>query len=82
MALPFQTIQSLDHHGPEGMMGGLLEIMFQRKMTVGDLVKILEKIERPDVLEILFEAGLQDHTAHDNETGMMQKFECFVYRAG
>ena len=53
-------------------MDGVLAIMFQRKMTVGDLVQLLVKIKRPDVVEILIKAGLPKNSvhAHEDETGM------------
>ncbi|KAJ7370418.1 hypothetical protein OS493_032308 [Desmophyllum pertusum] len=40
------------------MMDGVLDIMFQRKTTVQNLADMLEKIQRPDIIEILIKAGL------------------------
>lgn len=67
MMLTYQTVQNLDHHSPGGMMDGVLAIMFQRKMTVGDLVQLLVKIKRPDVVEILIKAGLPKNSVHAHE---------------
>lgn len=60
LSLSYPTLQSLDHHGNGGMMDGVLEIMFQKKMTVQDLADIMEKIQRPDIIEILVKAGLPE----------------------
>ncbi|XP_078376574.1 uncharacterized protein LOC144659920 isoform X2 [Oculina patagonica] len=60
LSLSFPTIQSLDYHGDGGMMDGVMEIMFQKKMTVQDLADIMEKIQRPDIIEILVKAGLPE----------------------
>ena len=72
MGLNVPHIRSLDHHGPDGMMSGVLDIMLHKKMTVGDLVKILHNIERLDVIEVFTKAGFQDTFVHENETGMVQ----------
>ena len=73
LSLSFQTVQSLDHHAPGGMMEGVLQIMFQRKMTVRDLANMLEKIQRPDIIEILVKAGLPDNNIRREKTnGMVQ----------
>lgn len=64
MSLSFQTVQSLDHYGAGGMMNGVLEIMFQRAITVRHLVDMLRKIQRPDIIEILITAGLQESDKH------------------
>ena len=68
LSLSFQTVQSLDHHGSGGMMEGLLQIMFQKKMTVRDLANMMEKIQRPDVVEILVKAGLPENNSWQNKT--------------
>jgi len=73
LSLSYQAVQSLDHHGPGGMMEGVLKIMSQRKMTVRDLANILEKIQRPDVVEILVKAGLPENDIREDKTnGMVQ----------
>lgn len=59
MLITFEAIRSLDHHGPDGMMSGVLDIMFHRKVTVGLFVQMLQRIQRPDVIDILVKAGLQ-----------------------
>lgn len=68
LSLSYQAVQSLDHHGPGGMMEGVLKIMSQRKMTVRDLANILEKIQRPDVVEILVKAGLPENDIWEDKT--------------
>lgn len=73
LSLSFQTVQSLDHHALGGMMEGMLQIMFQRKMTVQDFANMMEKIQRPDIVEILVKAGLpENNIAQENENGMVQ----------
>lgn len=64
MSLSFQTVQSLDYYGADGMMNGVLEIMFQRAKTVRHLVDMLRNIQRPDVIAILVKAGLQEGDVH------------------
>ena len=72
LSLSFQTVQSLDHYGPGGMMNGVLEIMFQKQMTVRHLVNMLKRIERPDIMEILIKAGLQENSVRQgNVNGMV-----------
>jgi len=71
LLLSYQTVQSLDYHGPGGMMAGVLEIMFHRKVTVGKFKQLLEKMERLDVIEILIKAGFPANTICENETGMV-----------
>ena len=61
---------NLDPHGPYGMMGGVLRIMFHRKVTVGDFVQMLRNIKRPDVIEIFTKAGYKDDGIGDVQTGM------------
>lgn len=68
LSLSFQTVQSLDHHAPGGMMEGVLQIMFQRKMTVRDLANMLEEIQRPDIVEILVKAGLPENNIRVEKT--------------
>jgi len=68
LLLSYQTVQSLDYHGPGGMMAGVLEIMFHRKVTVGKFKQLLEKMERLDVIEILIKAGFPANTICENET--------------
>ena len=43
MLLPYKTVMSLDHHSSEGMMRGILQIMFEKKFTAGDFVDLLQK---------------------------------------
>lgn len=73
LLLSFQTVQSLDHHAPGGMMEGVLQIMFQRKMTVRDLANMLEEIQRPDIVEILVKAGLPENNIRQEKTNGMLK---------
>lgn len=42
--LSFQIVQSLDYYVLGGMMEGVFQIMFQRKMIVQDFVNMMEKI--------------------------------------
>lgn len=73
LSLNFQTVQSLDHHCRGGMMDGVLDIMFQRKTTVQNLADMLEKIQRPDIIEILIKAGLpKSNVQCGNTNGMLQ----------
>ena len=69
MLLPYKTVMSLDHHSSEGMMRGILEIMFEKKFTAGDFVDLLQKIQRPDVIEILIEAGFPRNSIREKENG-------------
>ena len=76
LSLSFQTVQSLDHHAPGGMMEGVLQVMFQKKMTVLDLANMLEKIQRPDVVDILVKAGLpEDNIRQEKTNGMYSLVE-------
>lgn len=70
MLITFEAIRSLDHHGPDGMMSGVLDIMFHRKVTVGLFVQMLQRIQRPDVIDILVKAGLQGDFFQEYESGM------------
>ena len=73
LSLSFHTVQSLDHHARGGMMEGILQIMFQRKMTVLVFANMMEKIQRPDIVEILVKAGLpESNIAQENKNGMVQ----------
>ena len=73
LLLSFPTVQSLDHRGRGGMMDGVLEIMFQKKMTVQDFADMLEKIQRPDIVGILVKAGLPERNFPpvENTNGMV-----------
>lgn len=79
MGLNLPHIQSLDYHGHNGMMRGVLDIMFHKKMTVGDLVKMLHNIGRPDVIEVFTKAGFQDTFVHEKETGMVQYWSIILF---
>lgn len=73
LSLSFQTVQSLDHHVRGGMTEGVLQIMFQRKMTVQDFASMMEKIQRPDIVQILVKAGLpENNIGQENNNGMVQ----------
>lgn len=73
LSLSFQTVQSLDHHVSGGMTEGVLQIMFQRKMTVQDFANMMEKIQRPDIVDILIKAGLpENNIGQENKNGMVQ----------
>lgn len=67
MLLPYKTVMSLDHHSSEGRMRGILEIMFEKKFTAGDFVDLLQKIQRPDVIEIFIEAGFPRNSIREKE---------------
>ena len=69
MLLPYKTVMSLDHHSSEGMMRGIVEIMFEKKFTAGDFVDLLQKIQRPDVIEIFIEAGFPRNSIREKENG-------------
>ena len=69
MLLPYKTVMNLDHHSSEGMMNGLLHIMFEKKFTAGDFVELLQKIQRPDVIEIFIEAGFPRNSIREKENG-------------
>ena len=69
MLLPYKTVMSLDHHNPEGMMNGILQIMFEKKFTAGDFVDLLQKIQRPDVIEIFIEAGFPRNSIREKGNG-------------
>ena len=74
LSLCFQTIQSLDYHGSGGMMEGVLEIMFQKRMTVQDFAGVLEKIERPDIVDVLIKAGFpESNIQHRSSNGMIHR---------
>lgn len=79
MGLNLPHIQSLDYHGHNGMMRGVLDIMFHKKMTVGDLVKMLHNIGRPDVIEVFTKAGFQDTFVQEKETGMVQYWSIILF---
>lgn len=73
LSLSFQTVQSLDHHVSGGMTEGVLQIMFQRKMTVQDFANMMEKIQRPDIVDTLVKAGLpENNIGKENKNGMVQ----------
>ena len=69
MLLPYKTVMSLDHRSSEDMMHGVLQIMFEKKFTAGDFVDLLQKIQRPDVIEIFIEAGFPRNIIHEKENG-------------
>lgn len=69
MLLPYKTVMSLDHRSSEGMMDGVLQIMFEKKFTAGDFVDLLQKIQRPDVIEIFIEAGFPRNSILVKENG-------------
>ena len=69
MLLSYKTVMSLDHHSSEGMMNGLLQIMFENKFTAGDFVDLLQKLQRPDVIEIFIEAGFPRSSIRAKENG-------------
>ena len=71
MLLPYKTVMSLDHHSSEGMMRGILQIMFEKKFTAGDFLDLLLLLLlcRSDVIEIFFEAGFPRNSIREKENG-------------